>query len=116
MQSELAAGMNDLTLQYIISYHIIYLAAPGISVGVTESREQDLDTNFTGLWRSYLYVFDHQRLIGFPGHRGFQISKQKKKKNHNHNQHRIFYIPNNYQNDRGKQEKRREIVPLHVIT
>lgn len=48
-----------------------YLAAPGISVSVAESGVENLDPDLSGLRRSHLYVFDHQGLVGFPGHRRF---------------------------------------------
>ncbi|KAM1064346.1 hypothetical protein EV1_028141 [Malus domestica] len=47
------------------------IAAPGISVGVAERGVQNLDPDLFSLRRSHLHVFDHQRLIGFPGHRRF---------------------------------------------
>src|SRR5574337_785448 len=47
------------------------LATPGISISVTKSSVEDLDTDLAGLRRSHLNILDHQWLIGFPGHRRF---------------------------------------------
>nr|GMD20125.1 hypothetical protein PoMZ_03681 [Ipomoea batatas] len=47
------------------------LQTPRISIGVAESSEENLNSDFPGLRRSHLHILDHQWLVGFPGHRRF---------------------------------------------
>jgi hypothetical protein len=48
-----------------------YLAAPSISIGVTKSSVENLDSNLTSLRWSHLNILDDQWFVGFPGHRSF---------------------------------------------
>ena len=53
--------------------NVMYLAAPSVSIGVTESSVENLDTDLSILRRRHLNVLDGQWLVGFPGHRGFTM-------------------------------------------
>lgn len=54
------------------------LAAPSVSVGVTKSSVEDLDTNLTGLRWSYLHIFDNQRFVRLISHRSYGIGVKKR--------------------------------------
>jgi hypothetical protein len=44
---------------------------------VTESSEENLDSNLTSLRWSHSNVLDDQWFVGFPGHRSYMITKKK---------------------------------------
>ena len=52
------------------------LAAPGVGVGVTESGEEDLDPNLTGLRGSHLHIFDDQRFVRLVSHRSYGVKSE----------------------------------------
>lgn len=60
---------GDGQLHMLLLY--LYLAAPSVSIGVTESSEKNLDSNLTSLRWSHLNVLDDQWFVGFPGHRSY---------------------------------------------
>lgn len=90
----------DITFQYIMSY--------------TPCRSRYKRRCDTEPWTRSWYEL-HQLVAELPVRlrspkaywvpRPPRLTDFKKKKTHNHNQRRFFYIPNNYQNERGNNKR-----------
>ncbi|WVY96163.1 hypothetical protein V8G54_028314 [Vigna mungo] len=61
----------SLMTQYTWKKTFWILAAPCVSIGVTQSSVENFDSNLSILRRSHLHVLNAQWLVWFPGHRGF---------------------------------------------